>query len=97
MLIRPDTAMARLGTARTQFYEAVRNGLMVRPIKVGSRATAFPDHELNTIERARIAGLSDAELRRVVDDLHAQRRAVMAEFLQPVFAAAQSTGVENQR
>ena len=47
---------------------------MVRPVKIGPSAAAWPAHEIEAIVQARIAGASETELRKLVDKLHAQRK-----------------------
>ncbi len=80
MLYRPPRSQAELGLSRTQFYENMSVGLITRSIKVGARAAAHPASEIEAIKQARIAGLSDAEIRRLVERLH-QGRAELAHKL----------------
>jgi prophage regulatory protein len=47
---------------------------MTRPVKLGARAAAWPSDEVEAIVQARIAGAKDADLRKLVDKLHAQRK-----------------------
>lgn len=66
--------------SNTSIYEAVREGLFTRPIPIGKRATAWPDFEVRLINRARIAGKTDDEIRDLVTRLHAERKAQFATF-----------------
>lgn len=54
-------------------YNAIRSGLFTAGVAIGQRAKGWPDHEVRAINAARIAGLSDNELRLLVAKLHAQR------------------------
>lgn len=54
-------------------YNDIRDGLCTRGVSIGQRAKAWPEHEIDAIIAARIAGRSDEELRVLVRSLHAQR------------------------
>ena len=74
-LLRFDTIQSITGDSRTFHYDKIKRGLMTRPVKVGSRASAWPAHEIEAITTARIAGKSEAEIRALVARLEAERRA----------------------
>jgi prophage regulatory protein len=80
MLYRLPRSLAELATSRTQFYEDQARGLITRGIKIGERAVAHPQHEIEALKRARIAGLSADEIKKLVDKLHAQRATLAAEI-----------------
>ena len=63
-------------TSRSTHYENIKQGLMVPPISQGVQAVAYPEHEIQAIIAARIAGKSDDEIRTTVADLVKQRKAV---------------------
>lgn len=74
---------ALLGTAdlcsvcrasRATIYVWINDGLMVPPIKLGSKSSAYPASEVNAILAARIAGKSDDEIRALVIQLTAARK-----------------------
>jgi prophage regulatory protein len=46
---------------------------MPKPIKIGPRAVAVPETEVAAVNTAVIRGAGEAEIRRLVTDLHAQR------------------------
>jgi prophage regulatory protein len=54
-------------------YGAIREGLFVRPIRIGARAVGFPDYEISAIVNARIAGKSKEQIKALVDKLHSER------------------------
>ena len=67
------TVCAATGRSAPQrVYEDIRDGLMTKPIKLG-RSSRWPRHEHQAIAAARIAGHSEEQIRRLVDDLHALR------------------------
>lgn len=77
-ILKIPTVCIEMGISRSQFYAHVKDGLMVRPVHIGPRAVGVPDYEVHTINRARIAGKSESEIRSLVDQLHAARRDMMA-------------------
>lgn len=79
-LLRIDPARKRLGVGRGTFYDAMSKGLMVRPVKIGARAAAIPEYELDQIIAARIAGKSDCEVRGLVERIHAERARIADQF-----------------
>ena len=59
--------------SHASIYTAIRAGLFTRPVPIGERSVGWPDYEVAAINRARIAGQSEAEIRDLVSRLHAQR------------------------
>lgn len=56
-------------------YVAIREGLFTVPVAIGQRAVGWPDHEVQAINRARIRGDSDDQIRELVAKLHQARMA----------------------
>ena len=54
-------------------YTAIKAGLFTKPVPIGERSVGWPDYEAAAINRARIAGQSEAEIRDLVSRLHAKR------------------------
>lgn len=73
-LQRSPVVTERLGRGRSTIHEDVRRGVMPPPIRVGSRWSAWPSDEVDAVLRARIAGLSDDEIRSLVRDLVSRRK-----------------------
>ena len=68
----PEVLHAR-GKSRSGHYDDIRHGLYTPPIKIGPRASAWPDDEVEILNAARIAGKSDQEIRELVCKLVAAR------------------------
>ena len=66
----------RLRKSKSQMYADIAAGLCVKPVKVGSRASAFPLHEIDALIAARIANFGDDEIRELVDLLHERRKLI---------------------
>jgi len=66
-------AFSRLRKSRSGGYADIKAGLLPRPVKTGLRASCLPDDEVDAINRARIAGKTDDEIRALVLRLYANR------------------------
>lgn len=74
-LLRLPMVMERTGLSRASVYLHVSKGALTRPVKIGERAAAWPEHEIDAINAARIAGKSEVEIHMLVLRLHGQRSA----------------------
>jgi len=73
-LLRIGEAKAKIGyRSNTTVYQGIRAGLWTKPVRIGSKSSAWPEGEIDEICRARVAGLTNDQLRRLVDELHAKR------------------------
>ena len=72
-LIRANEVKSLCGRSNSGLYADISAGVMVPPVKIGPRASAWPEHEVDAILRARIAGRSDAYIRELVARLVAVR------------------------
>ena len=59
--------------SHASIYTAITAGLFTKPVPIGTRAVGWPDYEVRAINAARIAGKSEAEIRDLVNRLHAKR------------------------
>lgn len=73
VLLRLREVCALQGKSRSGFYDSITAGLMTHPVKLGT-ASAWPAHEVEAINRARIAGRSDDQIRQLVKKLEADRK-----------------------
>ena len=67
--------MGATGLSRAAVYAYVGKGLLPKAVKIGERASAWPETEIAAVNAARIAGKSDEEIRELVSSLERQRRA----------------------
>lgn len=72
-LLRLQSVLSRTGQSRTQHYLGINAGVMTEGVGIGPRAVAWPEHEIEAIVRARIAGKTEDEIRALVRRLHAAR------------------------
>jgi prophage regulatory protein len=66
--------MGVTGLSRAGVYSYVSKGLLPKAVKIGERASAWPESEIAAVNAARIAGKSDADIRQLVSDLERDRR-----------------------
>lgn len=59
--------------SQASIYNAVKAGLFTKQVRIGQRAVGWPQAEVHAINAARIAGLTDAEIRDLVTQLHTLR------------------------
>jgi prophage regulatory protein len=73
-ILRMPAVKAETGhRSHASIYGAVKNGTFTKPVQIGQRSVGWPSDEVAAINGARIAGRSDAELRALVNELHARR------------------------
>lgn len=77
-ILRHPALRAESGYSRSTIYLRIKEGLWVRPIRLGPRAVGFPASEVDALNGARIAGKTDAEIRELVKALHAKRKSQTA-------------------
>jgi len=72
-VLRLPAVLERTGYSRSGLYARISAGLFPRPIALGARAAAWPEHEIEAVIAAQIRESDDAQLRAVVSGLHAER------------------------
>lgn len=77
LILRPRQVFAAIGRCRTSTYDDVKNGLLPKFIKLGRRASGLPAHEVEAVNRARLAGMNDDQLRELVKQLEAARNVII--------------------
>ncbi|WP_211296778.1 helix-turn-helix transcriptional regulator [Malikia granosa] len=73
-LLRKPQTKAEMGyRSDTSITNAIKAGLLTKPVPIGPRALGWPDDEIRAINAARIAGKTDDEIRALVEHLQGQR------------------------
>lgn len=70
---RLPQVLARRGIKRAKHYQDITRGLYTRPVRIGARAVAWPEHEVDELAAAALRGLSDGDIRVLVGRLEAAR------------------------
>ena len=77
-ILRVTQTLERTGYTRSPLYNDSASGLFTRPVKIsGGRASGWPEHEVEAIVSARVAGVGDEEVRKLVHRLHDARKALV--------------------
>jgi predicted DNA-binding transcriptional regulator AlpA len=80
-ILRCATTLDKTGYTRSPLYDNVSKGLFTKPIKIGGgRAAGWPEHEVDQIVAARIAGASEDEIKNLVLRLHDDRRVLLIQL-----------------
>jgi prophage regulatory protein len=81
-ILRLDPVLDKTGDTRSPHYSKIAAGLFTQPVKLGGvRAAGWPEHEVDAIVAARIAGASADQIRALVRRLHEQRKTAVAGLL----------------
>jgi prophage regulatory protein len=73
-ILRRTQVEQETGLAKSTLYLRVEQGLFTEPVLIGPRAVGWPAGEVEALNRARIAGMDDAGIQRLVKSLEAARR-----------------------
>jgi prophage regulatory protein len=73
-LLRLMQVTERRGRSRSQIYRDIQLGVMTPPVRAGSNISVWPDHEVQEINEAEVAGASTDELRALVQRLIQRRK-----------------------
>jgi prophage regulatory protein len=73
-LLRPRDVAGASGKSRSALYANIAEGLWTKPVKIGPRASAWPEDEVAALNAARIAGKTDDEIRSLVVQLQVSRK-----------------------
>jgi len=58
------------GDSKSTHYRKIQLGLMTRGVSVGGDRVAWPEYEIDAINRARISGFTEASIKELVRKLH---------------------------
>ncbi len=73
-ILRLPEVKSESGLSRSMVYLKITQGLWPKPVKLTTRCVGWPDHEVQVVLGARIAGKSDDEIRRLVRKLETARK-----------------------
>ena len=71
--LRLPAVCDRTGKPKSTVYREIGDGLLPPPVRIGERASAWPDDEIDAINLARLRGKSNDEIKQLVADLVAAR------------------------
>jgi prophage regulatory protein len=74
-ILRLPAILTSTGLSRSTIYLRIAQGEFPKPVSLGGRAVGWPASEVAALNAARIAGKPDAEIRVLVVQLEAARKA----------------------
>lgn len=80
-ILRLAEVLERYGKKETATRDAIAAGLFPAFVQLGGRCIGLPEHELDQVIRARVAGLPDGDIRKLVERIHADRARAAAELI----------------
>ena len=81
-ILRMQAVMAETGhRSHASIYSAIHAGMWTKPVSIGPRAVGWPADEVKAINAARIAGKSEADIKALVNRLHAKREQLALELV----------------
>jgi prophage regulatory protein len=79
-LLKLPEVCGRRAKGVTAHYDDIKEGTFTPPVKLTPRSSAWPEHEVDAIIAATIAGKSGDELRELVQELVAARATLPAQI-----------------
>ena len=73
-----SSVLKKKSDSRTSLYKQIKEGLFPPGVKLGARRVAWPDYEIESVLKARIAGQTDDQIRALVAELQANRKVGVA-------------------
>lgn len=76
-LVKLDHARSLIGRGKSQFYSDISKGYLPPPIKVGHRSVCWVQGEIEKVVAARVAGLTDMQIKGLVSEIVKNRQSVL--------------------
>jgi len=73
VILRLPEVLRKRGRSRSAHYRDIEDGLFPKPVHIGEHSIGWPEHEVQTINAARIAGKTDEEIKTLVATLEKAR------------------------
>lgn len=80
-ILRWPEAIKKLGISESGYRNGIADGTLPKPIQLGARAVGIPEHEIDQVLTARIAGFPADQIRKLVENIHADRARAAAELI----------------
>lgn len=75
-ILRIKEVLNLRGLPKSTFYEHISKGLMTRSVNLGERSVGWPEHEVEQINMALVAGATSDQIKELVTELTIQRQAL---------------------
>jgi prophage regulatory protein len=81
MILRVKQCVNQMGyKSRTSLYRLINRGLWTPPVKISTRSSGWPKYEVEALYQARVAGMGEEEIKRLVADLYNQRKGFICKL-----------------
>ena len=95
MFLKLPETLSQRARSSSSHYRDIQNGLFTKPVNLGKRAVGWPLNEVNILNAAQITGLSEAEIKELVVDLHSKRKLALFNVIEANSVAFINGGVES--
>jgi len=82
--LRKPAVLERRGVSNSTHYDDIKQGMFTKQVALGPNSSGWPEHEVDLLNAARMAGKSDDEIRALVEELHAQRETLFKQMREAV-------------
>jgi len=82
MILKLPQVLDQRARSSSSHYRDIQNGLFTNPVNLGERAVGWPINEVNILTAAKVAGLSEDEIRNLVAELHARRKSFFLTLME---------------
>jgi prophage regulatory protein len=72
-IIKQPQLLKQFAFSKSTLFTQINQGLMPKPISLGSRAVGYLQHEVDSVLFARIAGKNNEQIKELVKSLMAKR------------------------
>lgn len=72
-IIKQPQLLKQFAFSKSTLFTQINQGLMPKPISLGSRAVGYLQHEVDSVLSARIAGKNNEQIKELVKSLMAKR------------------------
>lgn len=74
VLLRAKQSRERFSISNSTFYQRIQVGLITRPLRLGPNSVCWPEHEIDALVSAIIAGKNESEIKQLVLELEKNRK-----------------------
>jgi len=85
MILRKPQVLNQRARSSSSHYRDIQNGLFTKPVSLGygdNASVGWPLNEVNILNAAQIAGLSESAIQMLVAELHAKRKSVFLTLME---------------
>lgn len=73
-LLRAKQSRERFSISNSTFYQRIQDGLITKPLRLGPNSVCWPEHEIDALISAIIAGKNESEIKQLVLELEKNRK-----------------------